>query len=247
MKLYDTLAAWWPVFSSPGDYAEESDFYRRTFEAESKRPLRTMLELGSGGGNNASYLKAHYDITLVDLSPGMLEVSRGLNPECEHIHGDMRTVRVGREFDCVFVHDAVCYMTTESDLRKAIQTAHLHCAPGGAALFAPDHVVGNFQPWTDHGGEDSPDRSVRFLEWMRDPDPTDTTYVVDYAILLRDADGSVRIEHDRHIEGLFPRAEWLRFLSEAGFDAKVVPFEHSEVETKHEIFIAIKPAGLTAR
>jgi hypothetical protein len=40
----------------------------------------------------------------------------------------------------VFVHDAVAYMTTERELRAAIETAFVHCRPGGAALFAPDHV-----------------------------------------------------------------------------------------------------------
>ena len=42
-------------------------------------------------------------MTLVDLSDGMLAVSRQLNPECEHHLGDMRTVRLGRTFDAVWV------------------------------------------------------------------------------------------------------------------------------------------------
>ena len=33
-------------------------------------------------------------------------------------------------------HDAVAYMKTEDDLRQAIETAYVHCQPGGAALFA---------------------------------------------------------------------------------------------------------------
>ena len=49
----------------------------------------------------------------------MLDVSRVLNPDREHLQCDMRTVRLGREFDCVFVHDAVCYMTTLEDLGTA--------------------------------------------------------------------------------------------------------------------------------
>ena len=65
-----------------------------------------MLELGSGGGNNASHLKAHFQLTLVDLSPAMLAVSRALNPECEHLQGDMRTVRLGRRFDAPTDHIA---------------------------------------------------------------------------------------------------------------------------------------------
>jgi hypothetical protein len=181
-------------------------------------------------------------MTLVDRSPGMLEVSRALNPECEHIEGDMRIVRVGRAFDCVFVHDAVVYMTTEPDLRKAIETSFVHCRPGGAALFAPDHVRENFRPSTGHGGHDDESRSLRYLEWTWDPDPTDTTYVVDYAYLLRGSDGSMHVERDRHIEGLFARADWLRLLSDVGFRPRVVPLEHSELEAGAcEVFVGSKP------
>src|SRR5947199_313515 len=79
-------------------------------------PVHEVLELGSGGGHNAVHLKARFTMTLVDLSAGMLDMSRRLNPECEHHQGDMRTVRLGRTFDAVFVHDAVDYMLTEDDL-----------------------------------------------------------------------------------------------------------------------------------
>lgn len=92
-----------------------------------------MLELGLGGGNNASHLKKHFQMTLFDFSPGMLNVSKVLKPECEHIRGDMRTIRLEREFDAVFIHDAISYMLTEADLLQAIETAYVHCKPGGVA------------------------------------------------------------------------------------------------------------------
>jgi SAM-dependent methyltransferase len=242
LHLYSDLAAWWPLMSAPEDYAEEAAFYQQTLLTNSQRPVQTMLELGSGGGNNASHLKARFTMTLVEPSAGMLAVSRGLNPECEHVQGDMRTVRLGRQFDCVFVHDAICYMTTEADLRAAMETAFLHCAPGGAALFCPDHVRENFQAGTDHGGHDNETRGLRYLEWTWDPDPDDTTYWVDYAYILRDRDGSTRVEHDRHVEGLFSRGDWLRLLSEAGFAPRVVPFDHSELEPgSYELFVGRKP------
>lgn len=227
--LYDALASWWPLLSAPDDYEEEAAFYQQTLIDACKHPPRHLLELGSGGGNNASHLKAAFDLTLVDLSPGMLEVSRRLNPECEHMQGDMRTVRLEREFDAVFVHDAVCYMTTEADLRAAITSAYVHCRPGGAALFAPDYVRETFRPSTNHGGHDGEERSLRYLEWTWDPDPNDATYVVDYAYLLRDRD-EIRVVHDRHTEGLFSRNDWVRLLLEGGFRPTVVPFDHSEFE-----------------
>ncbi len=242
-KLYDELASWWPLLSSPADYAEEAAFYERALLDACELPARTLLEIGSGGGNNALYLKRRFRTTLVDLSPGMLAVSQDLNPECEHVEGDLRTVRLGRVFDCVFIHDAIVYMTTEADLRRALETAYLHCRPGGAALFAPDHVRENFQSSTSHGGHDGDGRSLRYLEWTWDPDPTDSTYLVDYAFLLREADGAVRVEHDRHVEGLFARADWLRLLSEVGFRASMLPFDHSELEPgEYELFVGERPS-----
>ena len=237
-KLYTELAEWWPLLSAPGDYAEEADFYQRALVEACEGPAQTLLELGSGGGNNASHLKARFRMTLVDRSPGMLAVSGALNPECEHVEGDMRTVRLARQFDCVFVHDAVVYMTSEQELRQVIETARVHCRPGGAVVFAPDHVRENFRPSTDHGGHDDEVRGLRYLEWTWDPDPVDTTYTVEYAYLLRDRDGSVRLEHDRHIEGLFSRADWLRWLTDAGFRTRVLPFDHSELEPgTYEVFV----------
>jgi hypothetical protein len=241
-RLYGELAAWWPLLSSPADYAEEAAFYQRVLLEACDGCCETLLELGSGGGNNASHLKTRFGMVLVDRSPGMLQVSRALNPECEHVEGDMRTVRLGRQFDCVFVHDAVAYMTTEPDLREVMETAYLHCRAGGAALFAPDHVRENFRASTDHGGHDGLGRALRYLEWTWDPDPADSSYVVDYAYLLRERDGSVHVEWDRHVEGLFARGDWLRLLSEVGFQPKVVPFEHSELEPgRHEVFVCRRP------
>jgi hypothetical protein len=237
-SLYHDLAHWWPLISAPEDYAEEAAFYRRALLARADGPCETMLELGSGGGNNASHLKARFRMTLVEPSAGMLAVSRALNPELEHVQGDMRTVRLDRTFDSVFVHDAVCYMTTEPDLRAAMTTAALHCRLGGVLLMAPDYVRETFRPGTDHGGHDGQGRSARYLEWTWDPDPDDTTCIADYTLVLRDSSGDVQVEHDRHVEGLFPRSTWLRLLDEAGFEARAVPLEHSEVEAGvHEIFL----------
>jgi SAM-dependent methyltransferase len=243
-KLYSELAAWWPLLSPPADYAEEAAFYHRVLSAAGEIEPASLLELGSGGGSNAFHLKRHFRMTLVDVSPDMLAVSRALNPECEHLPGDMRTLRLDRQFDRVFIHDAICYMTTEADLRRAIETAYVHCKPGGAALFAPDHVAENFRPSTDHGGKDGERRALRYLEWTWDPDPADTAYTVDYVSLLRQEDGSMRVEHDRHVEGLFPRGVWLRLIEEVGFEAGRVPFAHSGFAPGElEVFVGRRPRG----
>jgi SAM-dependent methyltransferase len=235
-KLYDELAGWWPVFSDPTEYRREAAHIIRILRKATSPPPLTVLELGSGGGNSAFHLKARFTMTLVDISPQMLRVSRRRNPECEHIQGDIRTLRLGRTFDAVFVHDAICHMTRESDLRAVMQTAYEHCRPGGVALFVPDFVRETFVAGTDQGGSDSERRRLRFLQWVFDPDPNDTTYLVDFAILMRNRKGEARVVHDRHVLGLFPRAQWLRLLRDVGLKAVVV--RDDEIR---ELFLGRRP------
>ena len=230
LRLYSDLAAWFHLLTAPEDYKEEADFYRKAILSACDRPPQTMLELGSGGGNNASHLKKHFQLTLVDLSPEMLTISQELNPECEHIAGDMRNIRLERQFDVVFIQDAVMYMTSEDDLQQAMKTVYTHCRSGGTALFAPDHVQETFQPSTDHGGHDDQRRGLRYLDWTWDPDPDDTTYISDMVYLIKEESGQVNVEYDRHVLGIFPRQRWLTLLRDSGFQPEMLPFEHSEIE-----------------
>jgi Trans-aconitate methyltransferase len=246
--MYNDLASWFHLVTAPADYADEAAEVVRLLadhgvELGPLNPDATLLELGSGGGNTASHLKARAHLTLTDIAPAMLALSVTLNPECEHVEGDMRTLRLGRTFDAVLLHDAVTYMETETDLRAAMETALVHLRPGGVAVLLPDFTAETFRPETRHGGHDSSDgRSLRYLEWRYDPDPTDTTVLTDYAYLLREPDGSVRGLEDRHIEGIFPRATWLRLLADVGFRADV-----SVDEWEREVFVGVRALEGTHR
>ncbi|MEE4362224.1 MAG: class I SAM-dependent methyltransferase, partial [Pseudomonadales bacterium] len=163
--FYGELAEWWPLISPLEDYEEEAAWFAELL-ASASIPVHEVLELGSGGGHNAAYLKHCFALTLVDLSDEMLAVSRRLNPECTHVQGDMRTLRLAQGFDAVFVHDAVDYMTSEAELASAMDTARRHCRPGGLAVFAPDHVTETFVADTEQGGIDGEDgRGIRYLAW----------------------------------------------------------------------------------
>ncbi|WP_375766632.1 class I SAM-dependent methyltransferase [Archangium gephyra] len=53
----------------PSDYAEEAAEYVRRLRSAESGPLKEVLELGSGGGNNASHLKREFSLTLVGRNP----------------------------------------------------------------------------------------------------------------------------------------------------------------------------------
>jgi SAM-dependent methyltransferase len=248
LQLYSDLADWYPLLTPVGDYAEEAAFYLRLFKDHCKQPPRNLLDLGSGGGHNAAHLKQSLACTLVDISPHMLALSRRLNPECEHVQGDMRSVRLDRVFDCVLIHDAISYMASREDLGKAIATAFAHTAPGGVAMFQPDFATETFQPGTETGGSDDGKRGLRYLEWRWMPDAKDERYVTDMAYLLRNEDGTIEVAHDRHIMGLFPRAVWMERIAETGFEPLAVPFEHSSYsQTGFEVFLGLRPVSGRSR
>ena len=239
--LYNELASWWPLCSAPSDYKEEADIYRRALIGHSSKRPMTVLELGSGGGNNASHLKKHFKMTLVDISPGMLRVSKTLNPDCTHIWGDMRTVRLGCQFDAVFIHDAIDYMLTQVQLSEAVQTAFVHCRPGGMALFVPDWTEERFRPSSSHGGHDLGNRGLRYLEWTIDPDPHDNQYSFYISYLLRAGRRVRQVELDEHTCGLFSERNWLKVIRDVGFRAKKLPYEHSSWERHaHVMFMGLK-------
>lgn len=184
-RLYSELAGWWQLVSPTEDYANETAFFKVLFRAEG---AKTVLELGSGGGNVASFLKGDFTLTLSDISGAMLAESKKQNPELEHLEGDMRTLRLGRTFDGVLIHDAIKYMTTEEDLRAALNTAYEHCKPGGMVVIAPDWVAETFRPHTTHEGADAGERGVRALEWIWDADPNDTRVNYELILALKEGD-----------------------------------------------------------
>jgi SAM-dependent methyltransferase len=194
-RLYSDLAAWWPLFSPPDHHEEEAEWLLGVLDTELGRRPASLLELGSGGGNTASHLGNDLALTLVDVAPAMLAVSRALNPRATHVEGDMRTVRLGATFDVVMIHDAIMYMTGEDELVAALRTARTHVAADGIAVVLPDYVA---------------------------PADGTVTHHVDLAILLRAADGTVEAVHDRHTYGLFPRALWCTAFERAGFAAPTV-------------------------
>jgi len=237
--LYDELVRWYHLIDPPQDHADEAECFRQAFERAVRPPLVTLLDLGAGAGHNVLHLKRRFTCTLVDVSEAMLSRSRQLNPECEHIVGDMRTVHLGRSFDAVLAHDAIMYMTSEDGLAAAITTAYEHVRPGGAAIFALDATRETFVEETEQISSRAGGLSVEGLAWSWDPDPADQTFLTDYAFMLRDGN-ALRVVHDRHVEGLFPEATWRRLLAAAGFETESLarPIGDSGFDT---VFLCKRP------
>jgi SAM-dependent methyltransferase len=238
-KIYGELADWYDLIDPVEDHKEEVDQFIADFERGIQGKAETLLELGAGAGNNAYFLKERFACTLTDISEPMLIRSRAQNPECEHIQGDMRTLRLERQFDAVLIHDAIVYMAELGDLKAALRTAWEHTRPGGATIIAPDCLKDNFREFTQTYEGEKGDRAFRMVEWNWTDDPAVDRCFCDYGFLLRTGT-DIQMVHDRHIEGLFSKATWVEVLTELGFEVEVVKRPVFYLETD-EIFLCRRP------
>ena len=249
-RMYDDFAHLWPLISHHSDYEFEAKHWRNALTAELGQGGLRILELGVGGGNNLHHIlypqcdgrpsreaacngehmrhdRPAHDAVVVDPSEKMLANCLRLNPTVEYHIGDMQTVRLDSDekFDAVLIHDAVCYLMSEDDINATLATARFHLRQGGVLIMAPDWFTETY-PGTRLEAGIRRDVSPEFasIEYDHDPDPTDSTLESVFVYIIKNPDGSVRVEEDRHITGIFSIGTWLGLMERAGFRAKRLPY-----------------------
>ena len=249
-RMYDDFARLWPLISHHSDYEFEAKHWRAALTSELGQGRLRILELGVGGGNNLHHILypncdgsasadaacngAHmlrdapaHDAVVVDPSEKMLENCNLLNPSVNRHTGSMQTVRLRSEakFDAVLIHDAVCYLLSEDDIKATLATARAHLRLGGVLIMAPDWYTETY-PGTKLEAGIRRDVSPEFasIEYDHDPDPTDSMLESVFIYIIKNPGGSVRVEEDRHITGIFSVHTWLGLMEQAGFRAKRVPY-----------------------
>lgn len=229
-KLYSEFAHLWPMLSPPEDYAPEADALRSLIESEhpeaGKRRL-SILELGAGGGHTLHHLQKDFDCTAVDIAAEMLEQCRQLNPDVETIEADMRSCRLKRKFDTVFVHDAIDYMTTQEDAAASVRTAATHLAKDGLCFIAPTYTRENFENHNieaDVNGDPSTGNILAYSSYVHDCDPDDDVFELVMVLMLNVA-GEVQVIEDRHKCGLFERDQWAAWMEQVGLEVFVPDVE----------------------
>lgn len=233
-RLYGDLVSLWPFVSPPENYVEEVATFRTRFERHGVADGARVLHLGCGAGSIDYHLKQHYRVTGVDISDGMLAHARGINPEVDYRSGDIRSVRLGEHFDAVLLHDAISYLTSIEELEAAYATAAAHLRPGGVLVALPEEIRSRVVAHrTEADTTRIGDRIVTVMEVDYDADPADHRYETVFLFLIREGD-TVRVEIDRHQQGVFELSEFLAAIAAAGFEARAEPWELSDWDPEIE-------------
>lgn len=217
-RMYGDLAWTWPIISPHEDYREVVEEIAKLLTARAGYLIHDILHLGCGGGNVDHTLKQYFSVTGVDISEEMLSLARQLNPDLTYQTGDMRSVRLGKQFDAVILLDSIGYMRTVDSLRAAFKTASAHLIPGGVLLALVEETRESFvQNRTVSSAHSRGEIEIVLVENYYDPDPEDSSYEANFVYLIRRS-GELTVETDCHLLGLFELEIWTTIMRELGCD-----------------------------
>lgn len=214
---YTVLAQSYDRLTADVDYEKWADYVERHFH-KSKRPVRSVAELGCGTGSLTELLaRRGYRMTAVDLSPDMLAVA---DQKCEGLSvlflcQDMSRLTLLEPVDAVIsCLDSVNYVARPPALRRTFQRVYRSLAPGGLFLFdvktplALERAGGQTYLDEDDG---------LFCVWRGEYSPKRRICAYGLDLFVQEADGSWSRGGEYHEEYAYTMPELESFLREAGF------------------------------
>lgn len=210
---YNDLAWTEDWLADPAEYEDEVMVYVDLIKRTASEPPSTLLHLGSGAGGHDWIFKRHFTVTGVDLSLGMLNKARLVHPDIAYLEGDMRTLRLNRQFDAVVIPDSIDYMASQDDLRLAIQTAVAHLKTSGVLIVVakPEETFHN-NNFAYTGEKDGVHVTLLENNYVNPFRPN--TYEATFVYLIRQQ-GELTIHTDHQVLGLFSQATWEKVFNDA--------------------------------
>ena len=144
MTVFGAYAKYYDLLYRDKDYEGEVQFIIKLLCDHAPNAKR-LLELGSGTGRHAGLLaQAGYHLQGVELSPDMLAQCHAWCAQLpakqqnllQFTEGDLRSIRLGQQFDAIIsLFHVISYQTTNTDLKAAFSTVREHLNPGGIFIF----------------------------------------------------------------------------------------------------------------
>jgi SAM-dependent methyltransferase len=134
MAVYDLLAPHYDAVT--GDSAAEAAFIRDLIERYHRQAV-TVLDLACGTGSITALLAGAYQVSGLDISPGMLAVARQKLPGRIPLYlGDMTSFRLDASFDVIVcAYQGINHLLSLADWQASFDRACEHLSPGGLFVF----------------------------------------------------------------------------------------------------------------
>ena len=140
-QIFNAYAAYYDLLYSDKDYPAEAAYVRSLL---SRHRINTgkLLDLGCGTGRHAEqFARRGYSVHGIDSSEAMIDIAIKKTPselakQLTFDVGDLRTARLGSQFDAVLaLFQVASYQSTNEDLAEMFATASAHLKDDGVFVF----------------------------------------------------------------------------------------------------------------
>ncbi len=130
---YDLLAPYYDVVT--GDFATEAAFVRDIIRQHHSRAA-TLLDVACGTGSITAQLAGDYQVSGLDLSPGMLAVARTKLPGTPLYLADMTSFKLDAKFDAIIcAYQGVNHLLRFPAWESFFDCVYDHLNDGGVFVF----------------------------------------------------------------------------------------------------------------
>lgn len=133
------------------DYQAEAQRLTAVIRRHLRSDGNRLLDVACGTGRHIEHLKADFQVEGLDISEGLLELARELNPGILFHQGDMIHFELAKRYDvvtCLF--SSIGYVRTVENLRQAIGCMAQHVVPGGVVIIEPWFTPDTWRPPAVH-------------------------------------------------------------------------------------------------
>ncbi|MFI9629587.1 class I SAM-dependent DNA methyltransferase [Streptomyces sp. NPDC052042] len=201
------------------DYRREAEEIAALVRAE--RPdTGSLLDVACGTGQHLRHLTRLFGhVEGVELSPDMLALAAGRNPDVALHQGDMRTFRLDRRFDAVIcMFSSIGHLRDTAELEATLGRFAQHLTPGGVILVEPWWFPESFTP--GHIGASLTEAGDRTICRMSHSVLEDGATRIEVRYLVAHAEDGVRVLTESHRISLFPRSAYEQAFKNAGCEVR---------------------------
>ncbi len=140
-KPFSSYSTYYNFINSDKDYNKECNFLKEIFRMYANSYPVSILDAGCGTGNHLIPLaKSGFQMTGIDVSKSMIRVARerarASHQKVNLIVSDLRSFDLGKKFDaCISMFAVLGYLTTNSDITRALKCIRSHLSAGGLFVF----------------------------------------------------------------------------------------------------------------
>jgi ubiquinone/menaquinone biosynthesis C-methylase UbiE len=202
------------------DYDAESAALHHLIQTRTPGATR-LLDVACGTGGHLRHLRRWYEVTGVDIDPGMLAEAHRNVPEVTLIEADMRTLVLDESFDAIVcLFSSVGYLRSTDELTAAVAAMSRHLNAGGILVVdgwvRPDAWISGGKTEVTRAASDAV-QVVRITRSRRQGDRTS----LEMHHLIGTADG-IEYVVDEHVLTLFAPAHYEAAFRASGLTVETV-------------------------